>query len=200
MTRPLRLAVFTVATLAALVLGTRAYAQVTCSRPTNWGSSWATLIHFCPDSPAKASEMNDNLATVVGYLETKTGTVGQPLAITGTPVNSANIADGTITSGDLAAASISGRELVDAGITASKLANRLPVYTLHTQCGDENLLSFAATCTTTQIPAPCGNSGCNVGLFRFIQCDGSTCGSCVTPGSTISCPRNNTFRGFLVGP
>lgn len=200
MTRPLRIASFTVAALVVLVVGTRAYAQVTCSRPTNWGSSWTALVHFCPDSPAKASEMNDDLATIVGYIETKTGTVGQPLTITGTPVNSANIADGTIASGDLAAASVGAREIADGGISASKLANRIPVYTLHTQCGDENLLSFAATCSASVTAAPCGNAGCNVGLVRFVQCDGTTCGSCVAPIPTIVCPRTNTFRGYLVGP
>lgn len=199
MTRSLRVALFTVAALVVLVVATRAYAQITCSRPTNWGSSWTTLVHFCPDSPAKASEMNDDLATIVGYIETKTGTVGQPLTITGTPVNSANIADGTIASGDLAAASIGAREIVDGGISASKLANRLPVYTLHTQCGDEDLLSFAATCTAIVNTAPCGTVCPTFGQVRLTQCDGS-CGSCVVVVPTISCPRNNTFRGFLVGP
>lgn len=199
MTRPLRIAVFSVSALVVLVLGTRASAQVTCSRPMNWGASWTTLVHFCPDAPAKASEMNDNLATIVGYIETKTGTIGQPLTITGTPVNSANIVDGTIASGDLAAASIGAREIADGGISASKLANRLPVYTLHTQCGDENLLSFAPTCIAVVNTAPCGNTCSTVGQVRLTQCDGS-CGSCVPVVPVISCPRNNTFRGFLVGP
>ena len=199
MTRPLRLAVFTIATLVVFVVGSRAYAQATCSRPTNWGSSWSTLVHFCPDAPAKASEMNDDLATIVGYIETKTGTIGQPLAISGTPVNSANIADGTIASQDLASASIGPRELLDGGITASKLANRLSVYSQNPQCGDENLLSLSTTCTATVNTTPCGSNGCGVGLFWLIQCDGS-CGSCTSPVPTIVCSRNNTFRGFLVGP
>jgi hypothetical protein len=199
MTRSLRIAVLTVAVLVVLVLGTRAYAQATCGRPTNWNATWTGLIWLCPDSPAKASEMNDNLAAIVGYVEAKTGAVGQPLAITGTPVNSANIADGTIASGDLAAASINARELADGGISASKLANRLPVYTLHTQCGDENLLSFAPTCIANVNTAPCGSSCSTFGQVRLTQCDGS-CGSCVTAVPIIPCPRNNTFRGFLVGP
>lgn len=197
MTRPLRIASFTVAALVVLVVGTRAYAQVTCSRPTNWGSSWTALVHFCPDSPAKASEMNDDLATIVGYIETKTGTVGQPLTITGTPVNSANIADGTIASADLAAASVGAREIADGGISASKLANRIPVYTLHTQCGDSNLLSLAPTCDYTSPGLTCATV-CPPGQLRFTQCD-SSCGPCTNVFS-VTCPRNNTFRGYLVGP
>lgn len=199
MTRSLRIAVFAVAALVVFVLGTRAYAQVTCMRPGNWNAGWTGLVWLCPDAPAKASEMNDNLAAIVGYVETKTGAVGQPLTITGTPVNSANIADGTIASGDLAAASIGARELLDGGITASKIANRLPVYTLHTQCGDENLLSFAATCTANVPTSPCGNTGCSVTQIRLTQCDG-TCGGCVAPVPTVTCVRNNTLRGYLVGP
>lgn len=198
MTRSLRIAVFAVGALVVLVLGTRAYAQVTCMRPGNWNAGWNGLIWLCPDSPAKASEMNDNLAAIVGYVEAKTGAVGQPLTISGTPVNSANIADGTIASGDLAAASIGARELLDGGITASKLANRLPVYTLHPQCGDSDLLTFSATCQFTSPGVPCGTACSNVGQLRITQCD-STCGPCTT-NFGITCPRSNTFRGYLVGP
>lgn len=198
MSKTLRVALFAVGSVCALVLGSSAFASGTCARPMSFLANWTGLHHFCPDEPALAVEMNDNFVTVVRWIEQKVGPVGtSTLTLSGTPVNSATIADGTIVGADLSPAAVGARELLDGGVTASKLASRVPVYQTPAQCPNAGSLTASSTCPEPNPPVICGSAGCSTGTFRYTQCD-STCGGCgvITP----TCPRANTFIGFLVGP
>jgi hypothetical protein len=208
MSKTLRTAVLAVAFLSVGVLGTRALASGTCARPSSFLSNWAALNHFCPDEPALASEVNSNFATVVGWVEAKTGPVGSPLTLPGTPVNSANIADGTITSADLANDSVTSLdlapgsvgtwELADGGVTAAKLAGRAAVYLIPTPCPNAGLLTTATTCPEPFGATPCGGS-CTIGQSRWTVCDGS-CGPCSGGPTVISCPKPTVLLGYVVPP
>lgn len=194
----LRLAVMSVAAAALLVVGGRALASGTCARPASFLANWTGLNHFCADEPALASEMNANFATVVGWLEQKVGPVGTAtLTLSGTPVNSGTIADGTIVGADLAPGAVSTRELADGGVTAAKLASRVAVYTVNAACPAAGALSGLPTCTEVITVTFCGTA-CSLSSPRYVQCDGS-CGACgVIPN--VNCPRPNSFVGYLVGP
>lgn len=198
MPKNLRVATGVIAALCLLVLGSSAFASGTCARPMSFLANWTGLHHFCPDEPALAGEVNANFATVVQWIEQKVGPVGtSTLTLSGTPVSSATIADGTIVGADLSPAAIGARELVDGGVTASKLASRIPVYQTPSQCPNGGSLTLSSTCPEPNPAIICGNTGCTTGIFRYTQCD-STCGACglVTP----ICPRATSFVGFLVGP
>jgi hypothetical protein len=159
------------------------------------------LTWFCPDEPALAAEMNANFATVVGWLEQKVGPVGTPtLTLSGAPVTSASIADGTIDAVDLAPGLVSTRELADGGVTAAKLASRVTVYSVNGACPSPGTLTTQATCTEALTAVSCVIPGSPCAFSqRYTQCDGS-CGSCVPVFLPQACVRPNSFVGFLVGP
>jgi hypothetical protein len=206
--KSVRTVVIAFAALVLGALGTRALASGTCARPTSFLANWSGLNHFCADEPALASEMNQNFATVVSWVEAKTGPVGSALTLPGTPVNSGNIADGTISSADiandgitsvnLAPGAVGTRELADGGVTPSKLANRVAIYVNPSNCVNPGTLSTSPTCSEVYTPVACvGGQPCSLGS-RYTACDGSCTGSCFA--GPLACTRPTSLLGFLVAP
>lgn len=69
-----------------------AWAQAACTQTLP-----APLVTFCPDTPALASEVNDNFAGVVGFITSKVGAVASP-DVTTRDISARNITTtGTVT-------------------------------------------------------------------------------------------------------
>jgi hypothetical protein len=191
--------------LVALSSSSFAFAQ-TCTPPASWR---APLTYFCADTPALASQVNDNFGQVVAWVEAKVGRVGQAFATDGGVIITQALADGAVTTPKLAPLAVDTSRLANGAVDTSKLATGavtrdklsgggVAVYANHSSCADPGVITFNSTCTyfTTLCGVTCGGFG-----QAYFACDGS-CPNTIPACSNVPrpCQANNPIRGYLVAP
>ncbi|MBL8941116.1 MAG: hypothetical protein JNM69_41615 [Archangium sp.] len=81
------------------------------------GTAWGQLVVFSPDTPAKASEVNQNFDQLKTWLEQKVGTVGTSVVTFTTPLAGAQLENLTVTGGKLADNAVTSTKIADNTIT-----------------------------------------------------------------------------------
>jgi hypothetical protein len=87
------------------------------------GSAWAQLIPFAPDTPAMASEVNQNFNLLKQWIEQKVGTVGTSVVTFTTPLAGSQLENLTVTAAKLADATITSAKIADGAITSADIAD-----------------------------------------------------------------------------
>ncbi|MBM4781134.1 MAG: hypothetical protein GQE15_25870 [Archangiaceae bacterium] len=87
------------------------------------GTAWGQLVVFSPDTPAKASEVNQNFDQLKTWLEQKVGTAGTSVVTFTTPLAGAQLENLTVTGGKLADNAITSTKIADNSVTAADVAD-----------------------------------------------------------------------------
>lgn len=134
--------------VVSLFLVGRSFAQATCAAPSIWAPA---LVPFCPDSPAYASEVNQNFSALVNYMQQKVG----PLGNTNLTVTGATTLQGLTVNG--ATTTVNGAATVNGALQARTL--RTTVTTIApTTAVTYTSQTFAATDLTTSFTVPPGGA------------------------------------------
>lgn len=83
------------------------------------GTAWGQLVVFSPDTPAKASEVNQNFDQLKTWIEQKVGTVGTSVVTFATPLAGAQLENLTVTGGKLADNAVTSTKIADNTITGT---------------------------------------------------------------------------------
>ena len=83
------------------------------------GTAWGQLVVFSPDTPARASEVNQNFDQLKQWLEQKVGPVGSSVVTFTTPLSGAQLENLTMSDEKLADSTITSVKIVDNTITSA---------------------------------------------------------------------------------
>lgn len=87
------------------------------------GTAWGQLVVFSPDTPAKASEVNQNFGQLKQWLEQKVGTAGTSVVTFTTPLAGSQLENLTVTGGKLADNTITSVKITDGTVSSADLAD-----------------------------------------------------------------------------